>query len=132
MKRTLTLLFGFVFALGAEAADAAAENYIALKVLNDLIESIEPVDELVTPSTSDYVNLVSTARDAMTNTCGEDNRLVISVEPGGNFFVSSPAVETLRMRLDIDLSVGVVTDGMPLRNVFEMVNVCVALISPAD
>ena len=82
MKRTLILLFGLVLALGAEAADAAAEDYIALKVLNDLIDSIEPVDELVTPSTSDYVNLVGAARDAMTNTRGDDNRLVIRVEPG--------------------------------------------------
>ena len=72
MKRTLTLLFGFVLALGAEAADAAAENYIAFKVLEDLIDSIEPVDELDVPSTSDCVNLVGTARDAMTNTCGDD------------------------------------------------------------
>ncbi len=67
----------------------------------------------------------------MTNTCGDDNRLVIRVEPGGNFFVSAPAVETLRVRLDIDLPVGVVNDGVPRRDVFEMVKVCVALISSA-
>ena len=131
MKTMQCICIGSVLAIATTSARPAAENYLALWAMEEMIDNIESVDETLDPPSQDYMQLISAARNAMTNTCGENNNLWVSGGAGA-YYVTVPEIPSLRMRLSTDLGIDLTDNGMALRDVFQTLNVCISLITPVE